>query len=241
MTKFKEMQTSYEEMGAIRKRAKDIVLEAKTSYREELSEITNDRLLSEEGKQQTKEKLSQRYRDVFLGEMMKIKDKATEAADKTIDLATKILLEDPAQPEETELAVFNQKLADLKTSLLLAPNPERGVESLQAFIEETSDPYLAKQLQSEFYDMAASIVKDGSAAEKVKLNDLYGRIKSKSMTDEQKRAETLKGLAESEKERDLLLNGGVHYNAINELLGRETAAYANKPHEYFDRMIDEHS
>ncbi|MCY8272432.1 hypothetical protein [Bacillus sonorensis] len=241
MTNFEKMQASYEQMETVRKQAKDIVLEAKTSYREELSGITNDRMLSEEGKQQAKEQLSQRYRDILLGEMMKMKDKATEAADKTIDLATKILLEDPAQPEETELAMFNQKLADLKTSLLLAPNPERGVESLKAFIEETSDPYLAKQLQAEFHDMAASIVKDGSASEKVKLNDLYTRLKSKSMTDEQKRAETLQGLAKAGRDSDLLLDGGVHHNAIKELFGPETAMYANKPHEYFDRMIDEHS
>jgi len=93
MTKFEEMQASYEQMETTRKRARDIVLEAKTSYREELSQITNDRMLSNEGKQIEKEKLNQRYRDIFLGEMMKIKDKATEAADKTIDLATKILLE----------------------------------------------------------------------------------------------------------------------------------------------------
>lgn len=150
MTKFEEMQASYEQMETTRKRARDIVLEAKTSYREELSQITNDRMLSNEGKQIEKEKLNQRYRDIFLGEMMKVKDKATEAADKTIDLATKILLEDPAQPEETKVATFNQKLADLKTSLLLAPNPERGIESLKMFVEETTDPYLAKQLQSEF-------------------------------------------------------------------------------------------
>lgn len=241
MTKFKEMQESYKQMETTRKRARDIVLEAKTSYREELSQITNDRMLSNEGKQIEKEKLNQRYRDIFLGEMMKVKDKATEAADKTIDLATKILLEDPAQPEETKVATFNQKLADLKTSLLLAPNPERGIESLKMFVEETTDPYLAKQLQSEFYEMGASIVKDGSAAEKVKLNEIYEHIKVKSMTEEQKRAETLKGLATAGKNSDLLLDGGVHHNAIKELLGSETAMYANKPHEYFDRMIDENS
>ena len=173
---------------------------------------------SNEGKQIEKEKLNQRYRDIFLGEMMKVKDKATEAADKTIDLATKILLEDPAQPEETKVATFNQKLADLKTSLLLAPNPERGIESLKMFVEETTDPYLAKQLQSEFYEMAASIVKDGSAAEKVKLNEIYEHIKVKSMTEEQKRAETLKGLDTAGKNRVLLLKGGV--DKLTKLLKR---------------------
>ncbi|WP_077736936.1 hypothetical protein [Bacillus sonorensis] len=239
MTKFEEMQASHEEMETVRNRAKDIVLEAKTRYRDELYKIRNDRMLSEEGKAQAKEELRLKYQDAFLGAMLEIQDKAKAAAERTIDLATKILLEDPAQPEETELAVFNQKLSDLKTSLLLAPNPERGVERLKAFVEETSDPYLAKQLQSEFYDMAASIVKDGSVSEKVKLNDLYTRLKSKSMTDEQKRAETLQGLAKAGRDSDLLLEGGVHHNAIKELLGPETAMYANKPHQYFDRMINE--
>ncbi|MFC1287806.1 hypothetical protein [Bacillus paralicheniformis] len=239
MNRFEEMQASHEEMETIRNRAKDIVLEAKTSYRDELYKIRNDRMLSEEGKAQAQEKLHLKYQDAFLGAMLEIQDKAKAAAEKTIDLATQIILEDPEKPTETEISLFQQKLNDLKTSILLAPDSERGVESLKAFVEETSDPYLAKQIQAEFHDMAASIVKDGSAAEKVKLNDLYTRLKSKSMTDEQKRAETLKGLATAGKNSDLLLDGGVHHNAIKELLGPGTAMYANKPHQYFDRMINE--
>lgn len=235
MKKFDEMLAHYNKLGEIRQGVTKAVLATGRGLKDEFYMIDRDPLLSPHGKHMKKEEVKKQYEKALMKELRRIRDEYDQTVIKARVAAETILNEKPTKPSPTAVSTFERKFNDFKMRLMLQTNAKTALRELKDFVEAQNDPYFAHQILTEFPALVQSILSVAgrdSDEYKIQLRDVYNTIVDKSMTEEQKKAQSIYDSLEHELDRPLMIEGGVEMNAIRDTFGPQVARYANNPHQY---------
>lgn len=235
MKKFDEMMESVAKLHEIKGSTAGLVSTSRNLFREDAAKINQDSDLSPGGKAKARTALQKQYGEAFIKHARQLREDYDKAVVKASVAAESLLNEGPAKPTPTKIASFEREFSALKTELMLETRPDNAMRKLKAFAEAQNDAYLAKQVLNDFSTVVQSVL-DIAGPERAKykldLQNTLTSIRDKSMTDEQKKAQEIHAGMANEFGRDIFLQNGVEYNAIQEAFGPEFARAANSPQYY---------
>ncbi|MFY4775510.1 hypothetical protein [Metabacillus sp. RGM 3146] len=236
MSKFKEMIAHYEKAQEISGSTTGLVGTTNQLYREEIRKLEMDQDLSDKGKQRRREEIQREFGDAFIKNARTMNQERKSSLISARTAAKQVINEDPVKPLGMDLKEFERNLSNLKLDVLLETNPTNAIKKLQDFVGEQENPYMAKQLLESFPEIAKSVL-DGTSGPntgkfKSDLQSVLTTVRSKAVTDEQRKAAEIYQLAENQYVRNLFLADSVEIQSLRANLGQKVASYANTPELY---------
>lgn len=211
----------------------------KDSLRSKITEIDNDRDLSDEGRQKKKAAIREQMAKElvkFAASTKKNIQVELEAAKKD---AYKLLDQKPVKPDERTMQEFEQLLHDLRVKLSLAAGAARAKQYFDEFMREQvkDDAFKLSIVKERFPDIAspimakAAMTPDGASIQ-LGLQSFYDGLQRKIWTEDQQEAaraiETIENLSQS------TLFNSIVMNDIRNEFGPNYTFYVQHPEHFAD-------
>lgn len=199
------------------------------SYQQEIGKIHSNRNLTDEGKRNLREKMSQRK----TVELMQISKRQLLAYNSLLDVAHKeadrIANAKPKAADPVKAERFDKSFGEVKTAVMLA-SPDKAIKILREFIEATDEPALIDRVRAEFAAVVAPVIAQAKPEQKHVLTDLFEHTRRKAKGEEALEAEQLVQTAEALKESRfyspiVLDNAGQIHREIPKYLGNPDAFF----------------
>jgi len=225
----------------VREKSQSLLHEVVREGRAEFTKIDKDSRLSPEGKAWSK-KESQEY---FKGQFLKHAAELKQEHAKYLSWAKKLAIEVTSVPpknnmSEAQNAAFEAKLADLKTRILLHPNPAKAVELVENFVKENNDEYKAHVVSKQFNEIVAPIAPALVQQEKYKLMQAYDLANQYTINEEKAYAQQVLDTPDDVRFY-LTQHDAPYFQALRSIIGRAGAEWANEPERELARMESEPS
>lgn len=227
MSKYEKMVNSLKRMQEIRGGVTQNVLDYSKLVEDQTKPIEDDIDLSPTGRIKKVKEAKMTMGAGFLELAKKLKDEYQRESVSAKVAAENILNQVPDAPSASLVQTFERKLASLKLDLKLGRTDSISLAQLKSFVEEIDHPYFAQKLIEEYYEIIGLF--ENVSNLKPELSLLLASLRDKAKTDEQKHAEDVLQMIDSEFGRDLFTKGLV-MDTLQDTFGHEIADYANQPH-----------
>ncbi|KGR87422.1 hypothetical protein [Lysinibacillus odysseyi] len=239
MTKTTKKQLIEEYVSKAREthdKSKELLFELVKEARADYHKTNTDPRLSPEGRAWENEAARKHYKEVFLRNAADLKAEYKRHVEYAKKLAHEVLAE---QPENTmsssQNAAFESKLTDLKTRVLLHPNPSNAVELVEKFVRENNDEYKAYTIAKQFHEIVTPLASSVQQADKQRLMQAYESAQKATLTEEKAYAQQALEMAD-EPRFYLTQHDSPSFQSLRNVIGRQGAEMANEPEQELARM-----
>ncbi len=232
MTKLTRKQLIEEyvtKLQEIRKKSEQLLHQVVREGREEFRKIDQDVKFSPQGRAMEKKAAQAHYKEQFLKYSAELKAEHARYLSMAKRLSLEVTSAPPANNmSDTQNAAFEAQLADLKTRILLHPNPANAVDLVEKFVKENKDEYKAYTIAKQFNQIIAPIAPTLQQAEKYKLMQAYDLANHYTINEEKGYAQQVLDLPDDVR-FFLTQHDAPSFVALRSIIGRRGAEAANDP------------
>lgn len=230
-TNYEKLQDAKMKMYEIKQSTSGVALKYKTAIAEKRSKLTDDRMLSPEGRKQQLEKFKREQGAAFIAEAAKLRADFDKAAVESQVAAEMFLLEDAPKPSEMAVQTFDRKRVEFQTALLLATSPDHAMTLVNTFIGETQDPYFAAQLKGEMPAVireVTTLAKEKAPLYKVQLGRVVDGLNFTATSGKRNEVQQILD-GGSRVGEDVWHKASTSISAVQQAIGSEYSNFANNP------------
>jgi hypothetical protein len=202
---------------------------------EKEAKIKQDVNLSTVGQQEQIAKLKKEHSRELMQFAKQVKDEYQMEVIRAKGKAERFLENPNKKPDDSTLKKYEHSLNDLKTRVLLSIRPDRAAEMVAEYAKGIEDPYIASQLREQFAEVITPIISQANGADgaklKASLTDVYSKLESNFITDEQSEAKQV--IEQADAMFSAKLFNPLVIDNIKDSYDRRTADYINTPDTYF--------
>ncbi|MED4129478.1 hypothetical protein [Shouchella miscanthi] len=232
MTNLQIAKEAYEKAVEIEGRSDSNIHAFKDVFQPELNEIQADQTLSRTGKNQKREELIAKMGKSMMDLFKKEKTEHQEMCVKANVRAQSVLVEPTKKPHETDIALHDKQMQELKMESLFN-SPKAVSDKIKQYAAIVKDPYIAEQMINDLPGIYDRLNSRGAQTQEINtLSQVYNTLKLATVTPEREEAQRIYDATKDRSKKNLYLP--LHENFLRERLGTKYSNNINNPNYFID-------